>query len=70
MKTRETSGITFFEMIELKGRLGHARGWRLRLAKVLARVVLTALANSPALRTELLCCLRVAEIERDKNAER
>jgi len=51
--------MTFFEMIELKGRSGGCDSWRFKLGIWLARYVLTALANDPKLRKELITIVRV-----------
>jgi hypothetical protein len=59
--------MTFFEMIELKGRSGGRDSWRFRFGLWLARTVLTALANDPQLRKELTTIIRASNTyEREK----
>ena len=58
--------MTFFEMIELKGRNGAREDWKFRIGVWLAKRVLTALANDPRLRKELAVILRVQKKYDDK----
>lgn len=55
--------LTFFEMIELKGRSGSRDGFRFKLGLWLTKMTLTALANDPQLRKELNVIIRVSKNE-------
>jgi hypothetical protein len=52
--------LKFLEMIELKGRNGGRDSWRFRVGIWFARYVLTALANDPQLRKELITIIRAS----------
>lgn len=53
------SNLSFFELVELKGRNGGHRDLKFKLSLWLARRVLTSIANDPQLRKELAAIIRV-----------